>query len=465
MVRPYSYTLRRSSALRSTSSVRTAVLLLVAAGLVGVGAYVCWSAVFPSNFPFSCTIPALPLTPKPDSAIAPGSDTITLVPDQIEACSHGSQEIADTTGQGDTLLTLLNANLSNPNSARQVAASLVSVIRPVMSKPFNIHTVLKAGRRYTLTLDPNGRFLKVTLELNPANVFHAVREGNAIKAWKEDVVVEYKVETTSFRVRGSLTESVLNAGEGMELARELSHVFRWDIDFQSESRRGDICKVLFERRYADDLPSGYGSVLCAVYDGKKTGRKVAVFFDDKYYDEKGVELKKNFLRSPLNVIRVTSRYGRRFHPIRKVWCKHKGVDYGAAVGTPVFSVASGVVTFAGRARGYGKYVCIKHENGYESRYGHLHRFFVKKGDRVKQRHRIGLVGMTGEVTGPHLDFQLLKSGKHRDPLKFRMVRTLRTVPSPLKPRFARLAQQRLLALKGMAPSTSSWQQATARVVK
>jgi murein DD-endopeptidase MepM/ murein hydrolase activator NlpD len=236
------------------------------------------------------------------------------------------------------------------------------------------------------------------------------------------------------------------------LALKLLNVFRWDIDFQSESMSGDICKVLFERRYADDRPSGYGDILCAVYDGKKTGRKVAVLFNRAYYDENGVELKKNFLRSPLSELRVTSKYGLRFHPIKKVWRKHNGVDYGAPVGTPVWAVASGVVTFAGWQRGYGRYVCIRHDNGYESRYGHLHRYFVAKGQRVKQRQRIGLVGQSGEATGPHLDFQLLRANRHIDPQdrSVRMISTLRSVPGPLKPRFETVAQQRLLHLQGVA---------------
>jgi murein DD-endopeptidase MepM/ murein hydrolase activator NlpD len=239
---------------------------------------------------------------------------------------------------------------------------------------------------------------------------------------------------------------VLKAGEGMELALKLTNVFRWDIDFQSESVKGDVCKILFERRYADDRPSGYGRILCAVYEGKKTTKKTGILFSGTYYDQTGSELKKNFLRSPLNVLRVTSRFGRRFHPILHVWRKHNGVDYGAPTGTPVWSVAGGKVTFSGWKRGYGKYVCIRHENGYESRYGHLSRIFVRKGQHIKQRQRIGLVGQTGLATGPHLDFQLLAQGKHLDPLRVRMVKVIRKVPAPLKSRFASVARQRLQRL-------------------
>lgn len=250
-------------------------------------------------------------------------------------------------------------------------------------------------------------------------------------------------------MKGSLTESMLSAGENLELALKLANVFRWDIDFHSESVKGDSCRVLFERRYADDRPSGYGRILGAVYDGKKTGTKCAVLFNNEYYDEKGVELKKNFLRSPLSVIRVTSRYGYRLHPVLKVWRKHNGVDYGANQGTPVWAVAGGVVTFAGWSNGYGNYVCIKHDSGFESRYGHLQRFFVAKGQRVKQRQRIGLVGMTGIATAPHLDFQLLVHNKHVNPLTVTMVKSLKTIPTPLVSCFSSLTEERLNVLKGI----------------
>ena len=187
--------------------------------------------------------------------------------------------------------------------------------------------------------------------------------------------------------------------------------------------------------------------------------KTAVLFNNEYYDAKGLELKKNFLRSPLSVIRVTSRFGKRYHPVLRVWRKHNGVDYGATQGTPVWSIAGGVVTFAGWQNGYGNYVVIKHDNGYESRYGHLHRIMVARGQRVKQRQRIGSVGMTGLATGPHLDFQLLVNNRHVNPLNVKMAQSLRSVPSPLTDRFSRLAQERLLALKGVmvsqGPSTVS----------
>lgn len=402
------------------------------------------------NFPFSCDLKSDPISSLPQGSAscavnAEPASSNTVVDNTL----GGSQEVTDITAPGDSLYSVLVDNLSDENIALELAKSFAATIEHSLGVPFDLNAPMQVGKRYSITVDRDGRFLQAALELEPAHVFHAVQDQNGMRSWKEEVVLDFKTETISFEIAGTLTESVLNTGEGTELALKLSNLFRWDIDFHSESVRGDVCKVLFERRYADDRPSGYGRVLCAVYEGKKTGSKTAILFNNEYYDSKGMELKKNFLRSPLSVIRVTSRFGRRYHPVLRIWRKHNGVDYGAAQGTPVWSIAGGVVTFAGWQNGYGNYVCIKHDTGYESRYGHLHRIFVAKGQKVKQRQRIGSVGMTGLATGPHLDFQLLANNRHVNPLAVKMVQSLRTVPSPLNDRFSRLAQERLMALNGM----------------
>ena len=366
-----------------------------------------------------------------------------------------SQEVVDLTGDGDTLYLLLNANLLDESVSRKVADTLAAAIQKNLNKPFDANTPLETGRSYGVTIDQNGDFLKATVELNPADVFHAALENGKIRCWKEEVVLDYKVETISFRLNGTLEKSLMKIGEGAELARKLFDVFRWDIDFQAECVRGDTCKILFERRYADDRPSGYGRILAAVYNGKEDqARKPPYFSTTSTMTQKRTELKKNFLRSPLSgVIRITSRFGMRFHPIYRRWRHHDGTDYGAAKGTPAFSIAKGVVTFAGWQGNYGNLVCIKHDNGYESKYGHLHRILVKKGDRVKQHDRVGLVGQTGDATAPHLHFELLvrskENYKHINPLGVKYVSAPRRIPAALMTRFTSLYEERLMPLEGM----------------
>jgi len=315
-------------------------------------------------------------------------------------------------------------------------------------KPFDAYSTLKAGRRYSLILDQEGKLQRATIEIDPANVFHASWEEGKLRCWKEEVVLDYRIESLTFILQGSLEETLRRLGEGLELASQLINVFRFDINFRSDVVKGDVCRVLFERRFADDRPSGYGRVLAAVYEGKKVGRKTALFFKDRYYDYQGIELKKDFLRSPLSgALRVTSKFGQRLHPIYQEVRRHDGVDYGAPMGTPVLAIANGVVVFAGWKGGYGNLVCIRHDRGTESRYGHLQRMFVKTGSRVKQGERIGLVGMTGDATGPHLHFEYVQNGKPADPQRQKLVQKPPSVPEPLKTRFLEVKEERIARLE------------------
>ncbi len=448
-VRKYTSFTYSDKSSRSTHPVRTTsfAVALIVLGILLTG-YFYIAPETGNSLPAACNLSS------DSTAYQAGKISYVCDSDGQLGCSPFSpacQEVIEVTGQGDTLLSLMSSNIYDEKIARVVAGQLASVISTSLDIPFDIHSALKQGRRYNVSIDRDGNFLQALVEIDPSNLFYVACKDGSFTAWKEEVVLDFKVESLTFKMSGSLTDSLLGIGEGVELAMKLSNVFRWDIDFQSEAVRGDMCKVIFERRYADDRPSGYGNILAASYEGKKTGRKTAVLFNGEHYDETGIELKRNFLRSPLSEIRVTSHYGRRFHPILRVWRKHNGVDYGAAAGTPVWAVANGVVTFSGWQNGYGNYVCIKHDSGHESRYGHLQKSFVQTGQRVKQRQRIGLVGQTGLAEGPHLDFQLLVNNKHVNPLSVKMVKSLRSIPNPLKSRFSTLVSDRFSLVSNSSP--------------
>jgi murein DD-endopeptidase MepM/ murein hydrolase activator NlpD len=431
-------------------------LVAIFVGATSVGGYVHFVPQLTSSFPFACNIPAQAVLEEKAFEAESDQNQQLAMPDPASLAA--SEDIADQSAPGDSLLSLLSYNGAKDESAREMAKRLAAVIAFSEEKSFTKNTRITEGTRYSLSVDGEGRVLKATIEIAPDKVFHAVAGEAGVRAWKEDVVLDFRVESAVFRVRNSLIQSIVNAGEGTELAREVYKVFRWDIDFQTESLDGDTCKVLFERRYADDRPSGYGRVLCAMYEGKKIdsdGKKIskmAVLFSDHYYDASGVSLKKDLLRSPLSVMRKTSGYGMRQHPIFNCKRMHHGVDYGAPAGTPVWSIARGVITFAGfKDRGYGNFVCIRHDNGLESRYGHLQKINVRQGQKVKQGQNIGLVGATGDATGPHLHFEFLANGQRKDPgsVTSKMVKTVTAVPPGLKTRFAEVAQERLQDLESL----------------
>lgn len=226
------------------------------------------------------------------------------------------------------------------------------------------------------------------------------------------------------RIENNLFEAMSKAGEDSELAAMVAGIFEWEIDFLKDLRPGDKFVVLVEKKFINDKYAGYGKILAAdFYNQGKLHR--AVYYNDGknkgYYNERGQGLERGFLRVPLNYSRISSRYSTsRLHPVLGYHRPHYGVDYAAPIGTPVKATASGVVKIKSRTKGNGNYIGLRHPNGYETFYLHLHGFnrSIKKGSYVEQGQIIGYVGSTGYSTGPHLDYRIRKNGKWLNPLKF-----------------------------------------------
>jgi murein DD-endopeptidase MepM/ murein hydrolase activator NlpD len=162
-----------------------------------------------------------------------------------------------------------------------------------------------------------------------------------------------------------------------------------------------------------------GRVLAAEFTNNgKTFR--AVHFGNGYYTPEGKNLRKAFMRSPLEFSRVSSGFGMRRHPIARAWRQHKGIDYAAPVGTRVRAVGDGIVETAGWKGGYGNVVVLRHHGQYTTVYAHLSRIHVRRGQRVAQNDTIGAVGQTGWATGPHLHYEFKVAGQARNPFSIAM---------------------------------------------
>jgi murein DD-endopeptidase MepM/ murein hydrolase activator NlpD len=225
-------------------------------------------------------------------------------------------------------------------------------------------------------------------------------------------------------VRSSLFAATDDAGIPDAVAVQLAEIFAADIDFHRELRKGDTFNVVYEALTADGEPvtwvASTGRVLSAefVNNGKAYH---AVWFADasgrgSYFGFDGQSKRRTFLASPLEFSRVTSGFAMRFHPILQRIRAHRGVDYAAPNGTPVRSLADGVVEFAGWQNGYGNMVQVRHGNERSTLYAHLSRIDVRKGQAIDQGERLGAVGATGWATGPHLHFEFHVNGQHVDPL-------------------------------------------------
>jgi len=233
---------------------------------------------------------------------------------------------------------------------------------------------------------------------------------------------EMRLSMKSGTIRSSLFAATDAAGLPDAVAIQLAEVFGGDIDFHRDLRRNDRFAVVYETHLLDGRPVRSGRVLAAEFvNAGKSYR--AVWFQTAdgrggYYTPEGKNLRKAFLRSPLEFSRISSGFGLRMHPIMQQWRAHRGIDYAAPTGTRVRAVADGVVDFAARHEGYGNMVVIRHSGEYSTAYAHLSSFAtgLRKGARISQGDTIGAVGQTGWATGPHLHYEFRIAGEARNPL-------------------------------------------------
>ena len=201
---------------------------------------------------------------------------------------------------------------------------------------------------------------------------------------------------------------------------EMADIFGWDIDFVFDIRPGDSFALLFEDRFIEGEKLSTGNIVAASFTNRNK-RYQAVRYTNKkgqsnYYTPEGLSMRKTFLRTPLDIFRISSGFNmRRKHPIHKMVKAHRGVDYAAPRGTPVYAAGDGKVIETGYSKANGNYIFIQHGQTYVTKYLHLNNKKVRKGASVRQKQLIGTVGSTGYATGPHLHYEFLVNGVHRNP--------------------------------------------------
>ena len=361
------------------------------------------------------------------------------LPDRFEAGSFAAQDVAERSlaAAGPVVSAAVPENLRVLKGKIARNATLGSVLSEALS-PSGVHTLVEAarpvydlarlsvGHPFGVTFGPDGLLAAFTYGIDELHTLHVVHRDGTYQA--EVLTRSYDVRPSVVRglITSSLYGAVSDAGEQDQLAVDLAEIFAWDVDFNTELRKGDSFRVAVEKLYLDDRFVRYGRISSAeLVRGPRVIQ--ALWFDSRngpgYYTPEGSPLRKAFLRSPLKFSRVSSGFTHaRFHPILKKMRPHLGVDYAAPVGTPVRASGDGVVTLAGWSGGYGKTVKLRHPNGYQTLYGHLSRINVKKGQRVAQAEIIGAVGSTGRSTGPHLDYRMIKNGTFIDPRKLKSPR-------------------------------------------
>lgn len=314
---------------------------------------------------------------------------------------------------GETFSKLLNNRFG-------VNMNIVNRLIEKCNGVFNLRDI-RAGNAYTafMTGENNEQLCYLVYEKNRSEyITFGVSDSLFVQVDKKEVRIEERYSEGV--ISSSLYATIYDEGLSPSLADQMAKIYASTIDFFA-LQKGDRFRVVYEEEFIDTLSIGVTKIYGVEFTHGKKPHYAFRFEQDGefgYWDEKGVNLQGALLLSPLKFsARVTSKFGSRVHPIRRIRTMHNGVDYACPIGTPVHSVADGVVTRRGwDSKGGGNFVWIKHPNGIESGYLHLSRFAVTVGQRVRQGQLIAYSGNTGGSTGPHLDYRLKKNGKFINPL-------------------------------------------------
>lgn len=334
----------------------------------------------------------------------------------LSPINHGEDHWVDTRiKRGDTLTTIFKRNGFSTAIALEVA-------RLPVARPLN---QLKIGRRLQLKATEDGKFDSLRYEYKK-NTFLVVTNGpEGIQASRGLPDLRSEQRQASNFIDSSLHAAAKSVGLTERMVVALKSIFGWDIDFARQLKDGDQFAVIYNDYFWGDERVENGPILAAEFTNNGNRLRAIRHIDEEggehYFTPQGENLRGTFLRAPVKTVRITSRYTpRRFHPLLKTWRAHRGVDYGAPRGTPVFATADGLVEFVGRKGNYGKTIIIKHGGIYSTLYAHLSGYAKKsrRGAKVKQGALIGFVGSTGAATGPHLHYEFRAHNKHQDPLNY-----------------------------------------------
>ena len=389
-----------------------------------IGAFAAWQAgSHGSGFSGAALVPVPETSEALAGALAPETPPATpSAPPTAPAARPTEIEVRIFTEgalrRGETLA----AALARQDVSAQLVHEIASALRPVFDFRY-----ARAGDRYRLAQDQHGRITDFEYRRSEWERYTLQRDGDTLVPERFEPAFERERARVAGVVSTNLYDAIDALGESGELAHDFAEIFAWDVDFSRSVRPGDEFHILYERRYlvgedGQQRYAGAGRILAARYARVSGEEHSAVYYEHAagrggYYRADGSAVERQFLQAPLTYRRISSRFSlARVHPITGRRRPHLGIDYAAASGTPLWSVADGRVTFRGWLGGLGKTVKIRHEGGYESWYGHLSRYpNLSVGQRVRQKQVIGYVGSTGLSTGPHLHFTLAKNGRMVNP--------------------------------------------------
>jgi murein DD-endopeptidase MepM/ murein hydrolase activator NlpD len=313
--------------------------------------------------------------------------------------------------------------------------SLSKLFKRAGFKPLQLDEVMKSGavaKKLTrifpkdvirILTDDQGLLQALRYEIDPETYLMVEREQGELVAKEYKHNLEARVAHADGTIDTSLFSAANESGIPEKLIMELAGIFGWDIDFALDIRKGDSFKLLYEEIYRNGEKIKDGDILAAEFINDGDVYRAVKYTNPEtnraeYYTPEGKSMRKEFLRTPVNFTRISSRFTtKRYHPILQRFRSHKGVDYAAKRGTPIRAAGDGKVIFKGNKGGYGRTLIIQHGSKYTTLYAHLNSYNKKMrvGKRVKQGQTIAYVGSSGLATGPHLHYEFRVSGVHRNP--------------------------------------------------
>lgn len=289
-------------------------------------------------------------------------------------------------------------------------------------------THIRPGQTISILKDDNDKLVSLKYMPDITQTLVVKRyEDDALKSELQHHPLEPIPVFKSGVIKTSLFEAAAESGIPENIIMELAGIFGWDIDFALDIREGDQFGIVYNELYKEGVKIREGRILAAEFTNQGNTFQAVYYTDPKgdsgYFSPDGKSMRKAFLRSPVKFSRISSRFtSKRWHPVLSKWRSHKGVDYAAPKGTPIYASGDGKVSFVGTKGGYGKTIFLQHGGKYTTVYAHMSRYAkgIKNGKRIKQGQIIGYVGSTGLASGPHLHYEFRVNGVHRNPLTIKL---------------------------------------------
>ncbi|MEQ9345493.1 MAG: M23 family metallopeptidase [Thalassospira sp.] len=325
--------------------------------------------------------------------------------------------------QGSNLMATLTATGLQRTSAFNAIEALRDVYNP---------RKLRAGQEFDLvySADPQETdelLEELSFQPDPETIVSVSRTEDGYQASSDKIELTTSRNVAAGTIEQSLFLAAERTGVPLPVLMEMIELYSYEVDFQRDIQPGDSFEVMYQELKNDAGERvRYGDILYASMT--LSGHEVRLYSyvdsngDADFYNQKGESYRRALMRTPINGARLSSGYGKRKHPILGYTKMHKGIDFAAPRGTPIFAAGNGTIDKIGRNGGYGNYIRIRHNDSYDTAYAHMKGFAkgLKQGSRVKQGDIIGYVGTTGRSTGPHLHYEILKNNAQVNPIRVKM---------------------------------------------